>query len=129
MTVLRVDGAEVSPCQDEVIEEIPVALVFNGISHAVLLATPSDLEDLALLHFTQLGYECIHGPDIAPDEPAAEVLYRRATVSPRRRLLQRFSVNPDGIRFLVDLRAEMQPFLKSDKRLYARIMELHAARQ
>ena len=32
----------------------------------------SDLEDLALLHFTQLGYECIHGPDIAPDEPAAE---------------------------------------------------------
>lgn len=48
VTVLRVDGAEVSPCQDEVIEEIPVAMVFNGISHAVLLATPSDLEDLAL---------------------------------------------------------------------------------
>ncbi len=32
----------------------------------------SDLEDLALLHFAQLGYECIHGPDIAPEEPAAE---------------------------------------------------------
>ncbi|MEZ4402574.1 MAG: type I restriction endonuclease subunit R [Kofleriaceae bacterium] len=32
----------------------------------------SDLEELALLQLAQLGYECIHGPDIAPDEPAAE---------------------------------------------------------
>ena len=32
----------------------------------------SDVEELALLHFAQLGYECIHGPDIAPDQPAAE---------------------------------------------------------
>ena len=47
-----------------------------------------------------------------PDEAAAEVHYRRATVSPRRRLLQRFSVFPGGIRFLVDLRAEMLPYLK-----------------
>ncbi len=54
-----------------------------------------------------------------PDEAAAEVQYRRATVSPRRRLLQRFSVLPEGIRFLVDLRAEMQPYLKQDRRLQA----------
>jgi malonyl-CoA decarboxylase len=54
-----------------------------------------------------------------PDEAAAEVQYRRATVSPRRRLLQRFSVLPEGIRFLVDLRAEMLPFIKKDKRLQA----------
>jgi malonyl-CoA decarboxylase len=54
-----------------------------------------------------------------PDEAAAEVQYRRATVSPRRRLLQRFSVNPEGIRFLVDMRAELQPHLKADKRLLA----------
>jgi formate dehydrogenase assembly factor FdhD len=46
--VLRVDGPDVRPCLDEVVEEVPVALVFNGISHAVLLATPTDLEDLAL---------------------------------------------------------------------------------
>jgi malonyl-CoA decarboxylase len=46
-----------------------------------------------------------------PDEAAAEVRYRRATVSPRRRLLQRFSVFDGGIRFLVDLRAEMLPHL------------------
>lgn len=32
---------------DELAQEVPVALEFNGISHATLLATPADLEDLA----------------------------------------------------------------------------------
>ncbi|MDB5929727.1 MAG: Malonyl-CoA decarboxylase [Polaromonas sp.] len=59
-----------------------------------------------------------------PDEPAAEVHYRRATVSPRRRLLQRFSVYPEGVQFLVDLRADMLPSLKADKRLMALDVEL-----
>ena len=59
-----------------------------------------------------------------PDEAVAEVHYRRATVSPRRRLLQRFSVYPEGVRFLVDMRAEMLPFLKTDKRLWALDVEL-----
>ena len=58
------------------------------------------------------------------DEAVAEVHYRRATVSPRRRLLQRFSVYPQGVQFLVDLRAEMLPFLKGDKRLMALDVEL-----
>lgn len=59
-----------------------------------------------------------------PDEAVAEVHYRRATVSPRRRLLQRFSAYPQGVQFLVDLRAEMLPFLKGDKRLMALDVEL-----
>ena len=59
-----------------------------------------------------------------PDEAAAEVHYRRATVSPRRRVLQRFSAEATGIRFLVNLRAEMQPALKGDKRLQALDVEM-----
>ena len=59
-----------------------------------------------------------------PDEAVAEVRYRRATVSPRRRLLQRFSAFPEGIRFLVDLRADMLPSLKADKRLQALDVEM-----
>jgi len=59
-----------------------------------------------------------------PDEAAAEVRFRRATVSPRRRLLQRFSALPEGIRFLVDLRADLLPHLRADKRLHALDVEM-----
>ncbi|SDE03512.1 malonyl-CoA decarboxylase [Variovorax sp. CF079] len=52
-----------------------------------------------------------------PDEAQAEVHLRRALVSPRARLLQRFAIDPDGMRFLVDLRAELLPHLKGDRRL------------
>ncbi len=33
---------------DQVAEEVPVALTYNGLSYVVMLATPADLEDLAV---------------------------------------------------------------------------------
>lgn len=47
-SVLRVQDGQRRVAEDEVIEEVPVALVYNGISHAVMLASPADLEDFAL---------------------------------------------------------------------------------
>lgn len=48
--VFRVRGARLDslPEQDVLAEETPVALEYNGIAYATMLATPADLEDFAL---------------------------------------------------------------------------------
>lgn len=46
--LLRLDGDRTSRERAELAEEVPVALVYGGRSHAVMLCTPADLEDLAV---------------------------------------------------------------------------------
>ena len=46
--VFRYDNAMLHSKNDYVAKEVPVAMVFNGVSHAVMMASPSDLEDFAL---------------------------------------------------------------------------------
>ena len=88
---------------------------------AWLLMSEQFMSDPEVVKRAQAEYAAAVG---TADEPAAEVLFRRATVSPRRRLLQRFSAFPQGIPFLVALRAEMLTHLKSDKRLRALDVEM-----
>jgi len=46
--VVRYTRGEATPAREPVADEAPVALTYNGISHAVMLATPADLEDFAV---------------------------------------------------------------------------------
>jgi FdhD protein len=46
--VLRLRGGIASDALDHLADEVPVALVYNGISHAVMMATPQDLAAFAL---------------------------------------------------------------------------------
>jgi len=73
----RIEGGRVSTVADAVVEEVPVALVYNGISHAVMLATPTDLDDFALGFSLTEGL--IAGPsdlldvDVVPTELGIEL--------------------------------------------------------
>lgn len=60
VTALR--GGVARTQSDWLADEVPVALVFNGVSQAVMLATPADLEDFAL------GFALTEGLLLSPDE-------------------------------------------------------------
>lgn len=79
-----------------------------------LLMSEHFVPDAAQVRVARANYDTALG---TPDEGQAEIGLRRAFASPRTRLLQRFAVFPEGMRFLVDLRAELLLHLKRDKRL------------
>ncbi|NBI12944.1 formate dehydrogenase accessory sulfurtransferase FdhD [[Haemophilus] felis] len=63
--------------EDHLAQELPVALVYNGISHAVMMCTPCDLEDFALGFSLSEGIiekkKDIYGIDINPLTQGIEV--------------------------------------------------------
>ena len=45
---VRWEDGRPSEREEQIVEETPVAIVYNGIPHVVMMATPTDLEDFAL---------------------------------------------------------------------------------
>ncbi|MBV8467447.1 MAG: formate dehydrogenase accessory sulfurtransferase FdhD [Burkholderiales bacterium] len=45
---LRIVAGQATPVDEQLAQETAIALVYNGISHAVMMCTPLDLEDFAL---------------------------------------------------------------------------------
>jgi malonyl-CoA decarboxylase len=88
-----------------------------------LLMSEQFAPDARKLKAVREQYEGAQG---TPEEGQAEIRLRKALLSPRTRLLQRFAVFPEGMRFLVDLRAELLPHLKGDKRLLPLEAELES---
>ncbi|WP_119421738.1 formate dehydrogenase accessory sulfurtransferase FdhD [Desertibaculum subflavum] len=66
-----VNAAGAHAIERPVADEVPVALVYNGLSHVVLLATPADIEDLATGFSLTEGV--LEGPRELLDIEVAEV--------------------------------------------------------
>jgi len=71
------ESGSASRDQDRVVEECPVAMVYNGVSHVVMMATPADLEDFARgFSFTEhivSAPEQILDIEIVPQEKGIEL--------------------------------------------------------
>jgi malonyl-CoA decarboxylase len=131
--VLRRTLTELQAIVDPSVSEVEGGKRARGVAQWYSKATPEQRQDCWLLMSEQFApdaskvkaareqYEAAVG---TPDEGVAEIRLRKALVSPRTRLLQRFAVFPEGMRFLVDLRQELMPALKSNKRLLALEAEL-----
>lgn len=71
-TVERWQGSQHSLQQDYIAEEVPVSLVYNGVPHVVMLATPTNLEEFAL------GFSVTEGIIKDPSELLSARVYNRA---------------------------------------------------
>jgi FdhD protein len=58
---VRWEGGRSTEREEQIVEETPVAIVYNNIPHVVMMATPTDLEDFALGF--SLTEELIHAPE------------------------------------------------------------------
>ena len=131
--VLRRTLRELQNVADPAVSDVEGGRRAAGVAGWYARATPEQRRDCWLLMSDQFppdrsaietaraAYDAARGTD---EEARAEVQLRKAFASPRTRLLQRFAAFPEGVRFLVDLRAELLPHLKHEKRLLALDAEL-----
>ncbi|AMH12720.2 formate dehydrogenase accessory sulfurtransferase FdhD [Citrobacter sp. FDAARGOS_156] len=107
------------PQPDEVAEEVPVALVYNGISHVVMMASPKDLEHFALGFSLSEGIierpQDIYAMEVVPScnglEVQVELSSRRfmGLKERRRALAGRTGCGVCGVEQLNDIGKPVQP--------------------
>lgn len=107
------------PQPDEVAEEVPVALVYNGISHVVMMASPKDLEHFAMGFSLSEGIIesplDIYGMEVVPScnglEVQVELSSRRfmGLKARRRALAGRTGCGVCGVEQLNDIGKPVQP--------------------
>jgi FdhD protein len=71
-TVERWKGDQHSLQQDYIAEEVPISLIYNGVPHVVMLATPTNLEEFAL------GFSITEGIIKSPQELLSARVYNRS---------------------------------------------------
>ncbi len=71
-TVERWHNGQRSIRQDFIAEEVPISLIYNGIPHVVMLASPTNLEEFAL------GFSLTEGIIHTPQELLSTHLYNRS---------------------------------------------------
>ncbi|TCW08515.1 FdhD protein [Raoultella sp. BIGb0138] len=108
-----------TPQADVLAAEVPVALVYNGISHVVMMATPKDLEHFAIGFSLSEGIienrTEIYGIDILPGcrgiEVQIELSSRRfmALKERRRALAGRTGCGVCGVEQLTDIGKPVRP--------------------
>jgi len=95
--VQRSKQGQLQPISEWLLQELPVAIVFNGVSHAVMMATPADLEEFAL------GFSLTEGI-----LTSAEQLYQTDIV-----------VQPEGVEVRLEISNERMQLLQQKRRTLA----------
>lgn len=118
-SAVRVSAGVRTASVECVAEEVPVAMVYNGISHAVMLATPADLEDFGVGFSLAEGIVAraseIHDIDTAHHVDGIEVRMRvsnrafEALKARRRSLAGRTGCGLCGVDSLGQVAREVKP--------------------
>ncbi|MEO8006148.1 MAG: formate dehydrogenase accessory sulfurtransferase FdhD [Betaproteobacteria bacterium] len=94
VSAVRLEDGVATFVAEEIAEEVPVALVYNGVPHVVVMATPANLEDLALGFSLSEGViesaAEIGGLEIVPEQTGCSIYLsvpqeRVAEIEQRRR--------------------------------------------
>ncbi len=94
VAAVRIDEASAGALVEQIAEEAPIALIYNGMPHVVVMASPADLEDLALgFSLSEAVIESVTevgGIEIVPEQTGYSVYLsippgRVAAIEQRRR--------------------------------------------